>query len=107
MNTDLKNEWAYPAPPQNIDDALAILERLLSVNKRDVAWEAWVILRAAITPQPQASAEDVADALYAWMVGRLPNGALLNASVVCDHAGAVAFKRELAERIRASLGVEP
>lgn len=40
--------------PKNIYDAVAILERLLAVNKRDIAWDAWVIVRAAITPKSQS-----------------------------------------------------
>lgn len=92
--------------PQALPEAMTE-EKARSVGE-SLTWAVgWNACREAMlaAPQPQASAEDVAAELYEWMVGRLPNGDLLNASVVCDHAGAVAFKRELAERIRASLGV--
>lgn len=64
--------------------------------------KAWDVIRDHITQPAQAVDVDrAAEDLYDWLIGLMPNGDLLNAAVACDFAGAIRFKKALADKLRA------
>lgn len=51
----------------------------------------------------RVDSERIAESLYEWMIGLMPNGDLLNGAVVCDHGGAINFKKALARQLESTL----
>ncbi len=83
----------------SVPEIFAMRDGKYIVYSVECAWGMWQAAWSARTMPVEAITEH----LYNWMVGVMPNGDLLNAAVVCDHAGIVGFKRAFAKELSAAL----